>query len=261
MAVAPHALAAVLLLLGADATAMGAIKLDNYTFDRFLKLPGVSILVKFDMAYPYGEKEDVFQALCKLAYRVPNFLIGEVAVQDYGDKENMALQERFELKKEEFPAYYLYERGSEGPPERYVGFPDPTAKKPGTWDDEEDGEWVPPYMADVNLETLGTWLHTHGINLPSNGTIAELDEVARRIVKDGLQDTHLAEAEKLAGGAFKKDKRAQIYVKIITKVKEKGIEYIEQETARVRKIMIGKMSPEKAQDLKDKLNILRAFTV
>merc|ERR1712062_634150 len=170
------------------------------------------------------------------------------------------MQERFKLEKVDFPADFLYKKGAEGEPIRYVGFPDSTAVKPTTWDDEEDGPWEPPMLADVNLETLSTWLHQHGINVPAVGTITALDEVAKRVMKDGLKDTDLEEAKKLANGEYKDNKKAQIYVKIMEKVQDKGVEYIEKETARIRKIMVGQMSPEKSQDMKDKLSILRVFT-
>merc|ERR1719230_144162 len=96
-------------------TAQGALKLDNYTLDKVLAIPGQSVLVKFDKSYAYGEKEDEFKSLCKLAYKVPNFLIGEVPVQEYGDKENDDLRERFKLKKDDFPVYFLFnEANKEG---------------------------------------------------------------------------------------------------------------------------------------------------
>merc|ERR1719171_2139354 len=92
-----------------EATAPGALKLDNYTFDKALNLPGFSLLVKFDQSYAYGEKEDEFKLLCKLAYKVPNFFIGEVPVQEWGDKENDDLRERFKLTKDDFPAYLFFD--------------------------------------------------------------------------------------------------------------------------------------------------------
>merc|ERR1711988_668960 len=100
---------------GAVGTAQGALKLDNYTLDKVLGIPDTTVLVKFDKSYAYGEKEDEFKVLCRLAYSVPNFLIGEVPVQEYGDKENDDLRERFKLKKDDFPVYFLFnEANKEG---------------------------------------------------------------------------------------------------------------------------------------------------
>merc|ERR1719429_885269 len=80
-------------------TAQGALKLDNYTFDKVLGIPGHAFLVKFDNSYAYGEKEDEFKTLCKITYTVPNFMIAEVPIQEYGDKENDDLRERFKLRR------------------------------------------------------------------------------------------------------------------------------------------------------------------
>merc|ERR1719426_157938 len=110
------------LALSVDAIALGAIKLDNYTFDKVISSPddAMQYLVKFDQSYAYGEKEDEFKALCRVAYSAKKFLVAEVPVQEYGDKENDDLRERFKLKKEDFPAYFLFNKDNkEG--KRYTG--------------------------------------------------------------------------------------------------------------------------------------------
>jgi len=69
----------------------------------------------------------------------------------------------------------------------------------------------------------------------------------------------LEEAKKMADGEFVSDKKAQIYVKIMQKVKDKGVSYVESELARVRKIMGGKITPEKAAEMNTKVTILSVF--
>merc|ERR1719362_1235855 len=103
-----RALAVLICLQVVEATAGGALKADNYTFDKLLAIPDHNILYKFDQSYAYGDKEDEFKILCKLAFTVPKFFVAEVPVQEYGDKENDDLRERFKLKKEDFPAYFLF---------------------------------------------------------------------------------------------------------------------------------------------------------
>merc|ERR1712113_86921 len=88
------------------------MKLDNYTLDKMLSIPDHAFLVKFDQSYAYGEKEDEFKTLCKLSHTVPAFFLAEIPVQEYGDKENDDLRERFGLKKEDFPAYFLFNNGN-----------------------------------------------------------------------------------------------------------------------------------------------------
>jgi len=240
-----------------EATAQGAIKLDNYTFDKFKAIPGMTLLAKIDKSYAYGEKEDAFKEFCKLSYTVPNFLVGEIPVQEYGDKENSDLQERFGVKTDDMPVFYLF-KGAEDPGTKFGGFPDPSAKKPVTWDDAEDGEWEPPVIKDITADNLVLWLRTNGVKMPSIGTIAELDEIAKQFMQEPKQAA-LDQAKKLAEGDHKNDKKAPIYVKIMQKVLEKGTGYIQTEVERVKKIMAGKVTSQKKEELQDKSKILNVF--
>lgn len=249
---------AALLLVQASATAQGAIKLDNMTFDKVVSLPGHSLLVKFDKSYAYGEKEDAFKELCKLAYPVKDFLVAEVPVQEYGDKENDDLRERFEVKADDFPVYFFF-KGSADAKTRFEGFPDPSAKKPSNWDADEDGPWEPPMKGEPTAENLAQWLRIQGIKMPSVGTIAELDEVVEQFMKGGASDSDLSKAEKLAAEDHKNDAKAPIYVRIMKKIKEKGTDYIATEKLRVQKLLGGKLTPEKKTEMSDKMKILNVF--
>lgn len=242
----------------AEATANGALKLDNYTLDKFVTLPGYSVLAKIDKSYAYGDKEDSFKELCKVAAPVKNFFIAEVPVQEYGDMDNQDVATRLGVKSEEFPAYFLF-KGSAENPVKFVGFPDPTSKKPATWDDDEDGTWEPPMIEDPSTENLITWLKVNGIRVPSVGTIPELNEVATAFMTGGFSASEIEKAKKLAAGEFKDDPKAPVYVKVMEKVKEKGADYLDKEIARVTKIMSGKITEEKEAELKTKKSILNIF--
>merc|ERR1711953_518996 len=102
-------------------------------------------------------------------------------------------------------------------------------------------------------------LKKEGIKMPSIGTIFELDEVGKRYLADGLKESDLAEAKALAEGDHKNDKKAPIYIKIMEKVKAKGVGYIKTETARVNKILNGKTTEQKKAELDDKVKILNVF--
>jgi len=229
---AVFALASVFLHVQVQATAPGAIKLDNYTFDKVLAIPDHTFLVKFDQSYAYGEKEDEFKTLCKLAYSVPRFLIGEIPVQEYGDKDNDDLRERFKLTKDDFPVYYLFNA------------------------DNKEGL---KYTGTITASDLAAWLRTQKVKMPSIGTIAELDEIAKLFVKEGMSEAQLAEAKKMAEGQYSTDKKSAMYVKIMQKIKEKGQSYVAGEIARVKKILEGKVTPEKKTELDDKTRILGVF--
>merc|ERR1719387_1816987 len=157
------------------ATAMGAVKLDNYTIDKVLAFPGITWLVKVDKSYAYGEKEDAFKELCKLASPVKDLVIGEIPVQEYGDKENDDLREKLEVKTDDFPVYFIF-KGSWESRVKFAGFADPRAKKPADWDESDDGAWEPPMVKDITVDNLALWLRTNGVKVPSIGTIAEMDE-------------------------------------------------------------------------------------
>lgn len=220
------------VLRGVEGTAQGALKLDNYTFSKVTSLPGFSFLVKFDQSYAYGEKEDEFKAFCKHAHQAPNFVPAEVPVQEYGDKENDDLREKFKLTKEDFPAYFLF---NEANPEglRYSG--------------------------SVKADLLVNWLRRQGVKVPSIGTIEELDELAKKFLKDKSDDT-VSAAKALAEGQFSTDRKAAMYVKIMQKIKEKGEDYVASELKRVSKIAEGKVAPEKKAELEDKIKILSIFS-
>lgn len=252
------ALVAALLQRGADATATGAIKLDNKTFDKLITTAGLTTMVKFDKDYAYGDKEDAFKEICKLALPVKDFLIAEVPVQEYGDKENEDLAQRYDFKSDDFPIFTIF-RGSTESPSKFEGFANPNSKKPHDWDDEEDGEWEPSMITDVTAENLVLWLKKEGIKMPSIGTIFELNEVAKRYLADGLKDSDLAEAKALAEGDHKNDKKAPIYIKIMEKVKAKGVDYIQTELTRVKKILEGKITETKKAEMEEKVKILSVF--
>ncbi|CAK0865156.1 unnamed protein product [Prorocentrum cordatum] len=217
---------------GAAGTAPGALKLDNYTLDKALGIPDFSLLLKVDQSYAYGDKEDQFKTLAKLAYAVPKFLIAEVPVQEYGDKENDDIRQRFKLEKADYPAYMLFSE----------------ANKEGL-----------RYSGEVKAPELAVWLRKNGIKMPAIGTIAELDELAAKFLADKGAE-HIKAAKSLAEWEFKGDRKAPMYVKIMERIRDKGHEFVKSERDRVSKIMQGgKISEEKKEEMQDKLNVLGSF--
>lgn len=72
-------------------------------------------IVKFDVAYPYGEKQEEFGKVSQSAYNVNDLLIAEVGVKDYGDKDNMDLAEKYNVNKDDFPVVKLFVQGKNEP--------------------------------------------------------------------------------------------------------------------------------------------------
>ena len=85
----------------------GCTPLDNLSFDKLLSKFKVSV-VKFDVAYPYGDKHEEFGKFCQAASEVEDLFVGEVGIKDYGEKDNTDLAERFSVVKEDFPVVILF---------------------------------------------------------------------------------------------------------------------------------------------------------
>eukprot|EP00931_Biecheleriopsis_adriatica_P120121 TRINITY_DN95255_c0_g1_i1.p1 TRINITY_DN95255_c0_g1~~TRINITY_DN95255_c0_g1_i1.p1 ORF type:complete len:265 (-),score=84.58 TRINITY_DN95255_c0_g1_i1:73-867(-) len=258
MAVA-RALLALGLLTCARSTTHGAVKLDNYTFDKALTLKGMNWLVKVDKNYAYGDAEDAFTELCKLVHPVKDLLVATIPVSEYGDKDNDDLREKFGVSADEMPAFFLLKKGSFEEKLRFQGFADPRAKRPSDWDDDEDGEWEPPMLKEITTENLNLWLRKNGLKTPSIGTIFEFDELVQSFMKSGPKDADIQSAKKLAAEDFSTDSKAAVYIRIMEKIQAKGVSYVETEMARVKKVLTGKVTPEKEAELKDKVKILSVF--
>lgn len=99
------------------------------------------------------------------------------------------------------------------------------------------------------------------------GCIAEFDELAQRLISN-LAKTEAAkkiseEAEKLLTtyAGKKEESVAKYYVTYINRTLEKGAIFVDAEKQRLKKILNGKITDAKKNDLKTRLNILESFSV
>ncbi len=86
----------VLLLLATPSAAInckGCTPLDTLTFDKMIRSFPYS-LIKFDTAYPYGDKHEEFAKVAVDGAEVEDLFVGEVGIKDYGDKDNEELGTR-----------------------------------------------------------------------------------------------------------------------------------------------------------------------
>lgn len=89
----------------------GCVNLDEYNFNKIISRFKVA-LVKFDMAYPYGENHDVFTKFAEDIADNKNLIVAEVGVKDYGEKENEKLAKKYGIQsKDEFPVMKLFVNG------------------------------------------------------------------------------------------------------------------------------------------------------
>lgn len=88
----------------------GYVELDDLTFDKIIRKFS-AVLVKFDIAYPYGEKHETYCKFAEQNVHIDDFLVATVGIKDYGDLENSKLAERFNVGIE-YPVIKLFNNGS-----------------------------------------------------------------------------------------------------------------------------------------------------
>jgi endoplasmic reticulum protein 29 len=230
-------IACAFVQLSAADVVKGSTPLNSGTFDKIIpKFKGV--LVKFDKQYPYGDKQDEFKKVAEASLSQPDLLVAEVPVQDYGDKENSDLAERFSIKTDDFPEYRLFVQGK-SEPIPYTG-------------DEGRADDIKKFI----VKESGLWL-----GLPA--CIQEFDELVKQFFaasgddRKTLADKASAMNDQITDAT--KKERATVYVKTLQKVLENGDGYVKTELARVEKLSEGKVSEKKKAQLKDRASILTSF--
>ncbi|KOB59631.1 Windbeutel [Operophtera brumata] len=203
-------------------TPSGSVNLDELSFYKVTNKFEAS-LVKFDVAYPYGDRHDAFVAVAKDANDVDDLLVAEVGVKDYGEKENEGLAMKYGATKDNFPIVKLFVKGK---------------SDPLTFDDAK-GFTSDELRRFVRKNT--------GIYLSLPGCVRELDILAIKFMKSKEDE--------------RKEVLKEVVEKKVAdkKVIEKGDEFITTEDKRVKKLLNGKVSNEKKKELEIRLNILQTF--
>lgn len=235
--------AAALLVSPSSATnCKGCTPLDEHTFDKLVDAFRVSV-VKFDTAYPYGDKHDEFAKVALEGADLPDFFVGEVGIKDYGDKDNEALGKKFSIVKDDYPAVMMFVRQSGGKPREEFKF-----------------------TGEFNAANLKNFIRQNsGVYMPLAGCIEEFDKLADRMVKAGDDKSELEKILKEAEAAAaklteeKQKKKADNYVKIMKKIVSDGKDFVAKERERTEKMRSQKISDHKKQELGDKLNVLLSF--
>ncbi|XP_026754997.2 protein windbeutel isoform X1 [Galleria mellonella] len=221
----------------ASNAATGSVGLDELSFDKVINKFEAS-LVKFDVAFPYGDKHDAFVALAKDAKDLDDLLIAEVGVKDYGEKDNEELASKYSATKDNFPVVKLFIKGRKEP----ISF------------DESKG-FTSDELRRFIREKTGMYL-----SLP--GCVKELDKFAQKFMKANVDDRKklLKDTEDIQKKLSSKDAASgKIYKTIMEKILEKGDDFINTESERVKKILNSKVSEEKKKELGIRTNILQTF--
>ena len=216
--------------------------------------------MKVDVAYPYGEKHEQFGKLSAALSSNPDILVAEVGVKDYGDKENVNIAERYNIVKEEYPVMLLFTEGKTEPI-RYQVLNRKIVKQCININDmyliSVQGEFKLDMMQRFVSSTSGLW-----IGLP--GCLEVFDGLANRFVasknpsdrKEILRHSE-DEWDKVSLGSERKS--AEVYVKVMRKMLEKGDDFLQMELSRVDTLRKGKLAKEKKEEMDRRLNILQSF--
>lgn len=231
----------ILVLLGnifpsAVLAAKGVVPLDSLTFDKVIRNHKV-VLVKFDKQYAYGEKEDEFKKFAEQAATQSDLLVAEVGVSEYGEKENDDVRERFGVSKDDYPVFKLFKQGQK--------------------------EAI-DYTQSVTSEDLARFVRLESdLWLGKPNTLESFDKLVAEFLKadQDKYDDFIAKAEETMNVVEEKDQLiAKMYVSTMKKIKEKGVEFVSSETARVNKLLNEKVSDAKKAMFKSRLDILASFT-
>jgi len=243
----------------------GALPLDSLTFDKITNSFKYT-LVKFDTAYPYGDKHDEFKKVSNKASSNPDLCIAEVNINEYGDKENQDLAARFNIDDKAYPHYRLFKKSENL--ENQANEPDPFA----TWTIMEnvDKDWKELDIV-MFLRKNNVW-----VGMPF--CTERMDQFSALFMKQ-FQSNDLAAAKQVLQVAEKFSETgsedtsvfvAQIYVGLMKKILEKGVEegenWYRNEAYRLNKLLgdkekVKSINSEKLTTMKARLNILWSFAI
>lgn len=227
----------------------GSLPLDSLTFDK-ITTKFKYVLVKFDTAYPYGDKHDEFKKIALRAFTNPDLMVAEVNINEYGDKENQDLAERFKIDKESYPHYRLFTA-----PDKFVPMPD-------TGDNWRELDIV------FFMRSQKVW-----IGMPN--CTERMDQWAALFMKQmEADDKEAAEKVLLAAKRFADDggaedtnpEQTKPYVFCMEKILEKGKDWYQPEAHRIRKILTDEkktksIAATKLKEMKARLNVLWSFAI
>jgi endoplasmic reticulum protein 29 len=198
------------------------------------------VIVKFDKQYPYGDKEDQFKRFAERSSSQKDLLVAEVPISEYGEKENEALRERFGVSKDDYPAYKLFLKGNLDNPVNYSG--DSSADDLTRFVRQEGGLWIGMPGCLQELDKLAAEF------MSGDGNARKQSLDSARTFVEGLEDE-------------KSKNNGNVYVKIMEKILDKGDDYVATETKRVGGLAEGKVTNDKKEMFKTRINILSSFHV
>ncbi|XP_076177332.1 endoplasmic reticulum protein 29-like protein wbl [Ptiloglossa arizonensis] len=217
----------------------GCVSLDSYSFDKVIPKFKAAV-VKFDVAYPYGEKHEQYSEMAATTKDTHDLLVAEVKVKDYGNKDNSDLAARYKIKSESFPAVLLFLQGKTEP----IPF-------------------IADKVTDFTADNIKRFVKTKSnvyFGLP--GCVEQLDRLAMEFKSGGEKERkEILNKAKVFKETLPDAQRAaaKVYVKTMERILEKGDVFVQTEQTRIEGILKRKLSNEKKRTMEEKRNILHSF--
>jgi len=222
---------------------VGVLNLDSYTFDKFVGTNKFDVFVKFDESYASGDKEKQWALLTRRIANLTSpkskeFILGVIGVDDYGDKVNDDMRQRFNLEAKDFPVFLLFKR---------------------------DTKTALTYSGSVDVDSLSLFLTTEldlWIGLP--GCLEEFDALAKGFAaaSEPERKQRSSKATEVLALLLKEDpahKSGQYYTRVMQRIGDKGVDWPQSEALRIEKIMESKITDEKKEEMQVRLHILASF--
>ncbi|XP_043289650.1 endoplasmic reticulum resident protein 29 [Venturia canescens] len=218
----------------------GCVPLDSVSFDKVTSKFKAAV-VKFDVAFPYGEKHEEFGKVSADTKDSLDLLVAEVGVKDFGNKDNSDLAQRYDVKKEDFPVVLLFVQG-QSKPFRFVASKD----------------------EDFTAENIKRFIKAKsGVYLGLPGCVEQLDRIAEEFKTSGEKDRQgLLNKAKVFEETLPEEHRtaAKVYVKTMERIMERGDVFVQTERTRIEGLLKGKLSKDKKRTMEERRNILQSFT-
>ncbi|XP_024939869.1 endoplasmic reticulum resident protein 29 [Cephus cinctus] len=229
------------VLIAANAeSCKGCVPLDSFSFDKVIP-KFKAVVVKFDVAFPYGDKHDEFRKIAADTKDSQDLLVAEVGVKDFGNKDNSDLAQKYDINKDDYPAIRLFVQGR-SEPYKFVA--------------EKD--------EDFTADNIKRFIRSHsGVYLGLPGCVEQLDRLAKEYQSANESERKkILERAKIFEDTLSEEQRtaAKVYVKLMERIMERGDVFVQTEQTRLEGLLKGKLSNDKKRVMEERRNILQSFT-
>lgn len=123
---------------------------------------------------------------------------------------------------------------------------------------------------EITVENLKEFVRRHtDIYIGLDGCLETYDKIAKKFITKTIDDDGTTTAPAslifLVKGLIENESNkqeqstAQIYLMIMQRIQAKGIDFVANENRRINQLLLEKITETKRQELRQRINILRAF--